>query len=141
MVDFNETAMRHYCRNQKCRSKLPTPVSNERDAFCARGCHTSFYRAHCRVCETVIKQPSRSERLISNKSKCRNAWKAGSALGRYHPSPSVVLSSETPIKLRVKSRLKTDRGIEWAIAANSARFRAPRRVLEAMFGHIPSADT
>ena len=33
---------RYYCRNPKCRSKLPKPVSNEGEAFCARGCHTAF---------------------------------------------------------------------------------------------------
>ena len=35
MTEF-ATEVRHYCRNPKCRSKLPKPVSNEREAFCAR---------------------------------------------------------------------------------------------------------
>src|ERR1700733_3071835 len=51
MVDFAETAMRKMCRNPKCRSKLPTPTSNEREAFCCRGCYSSFYLRRCRVCE------------------------------------------------------------------------------------------
>ena len=39
-----ETETRHYWRNSRCRSKLPTPVANVSEAFCARGCHSSFYR-------------------------------------------------------------------------------------------------
>ena len=42
MTEFSQ-ALRHMCRNPKCRSKLPAPVPNEREAFCARGCYQSFY--------------------------------------------------------------------------------------------------
>ena len=45
---------RHYCRNVRCRSKLSAPVENEHHAFCTRGCHASFYRARCRVCERPL---------------------------------------------------------------------------------------
>jgi hypothetical protein len=83
MVDFvNETRKR--CRNPKCRSKLTTPVSNSREAFCARGCHSSFYRIHCRVCEAHIEQPKGGgERFICKKSACFNAWNANSGFGCY----------------------------------------------------------
>jgi hypothetical protein len=43
--------LRHYCRNLKCRSKLPAPIENVRKAFCCRGCHSAFYRTRCLVCE------------------------------------------------------------------------------------------
>jgi hypothetical protein len=43
--------LRHYCRNLKCRSKLPAPIENVRKAFCCRGCHGAFYRSRCLVCE------------------------------------------------------------------------------------------
>jgi hypothetical protein len=43
MTEFIEE-LRHYCRNPRCRSKLPNPIANPREAFCARGCHGSFYR-------------------------------------------------------------------------------------------------
>jgi len=46
--------MKHYCRNPRCRSKLPLPVENEHHAFCTRGCHTGFYRSRCRVCERPL---------------------------------------------------------------------------------------
>jgi hypothetical protein len=38
-----------YCRSPRCRSKLEAPTSSPREAFCARGCHTGFYRTRCRV--------------------------------------------------------------------------------------------
>jgi hypothetical protein len=37
MTEFAETAMRKMCRYPRCGSKLPEPVSNPREAFCARG--------------------------------------------------------------------------------------------------------
>jgi hypothetical protein len=51
MTEFAETAMRKMCRNPKCRLKLSAPVSNEREAFCYKGCYSSFYLNRCRVCE------------------------------------------------------------------------------------------
>ena len=39
MVDF-ENQKRKRCRH--CKMNLPTPTSNEREAFCTRGCYRSF---------------------------------------------------------------------------------------------------
>jgi hypothetical protein len=54
--EFAETALRHYCRNPKCRMRLPAPVSNAKEAFCTAGCYRSFYLHRCRVCEERIEQ-------------------------------------------------------------------------------------
>jgi hypothetical protein len=83
MTEFAETAMRHRCRNPKCRMKLPTPVSNEREAFCCRGCYQSFHLHRCIVCEGAIERTT-ANRKICKKSKCRNALAAGLGFGRYH---------------------------------------------------------
>jgi hypothetical protein len=105
MVDFNETAMRHMCR--KCRSKLPAPVSNEREAFCARGCYQSFYLKRCRVCEAAIEQPKRGRpRLICKKSKCYNAWHAGFGFGSYAASQNTNKAQEVPIPCGLASESK-----------------------------------
>jgi len=48
----------------------------------------------------------------------------------------VVIAPEKPIKPGLKSGLKTDRGIDWAVAVNRARIRAPPRVLDAVFSRI-----
>jgi hypothetical protein len=116
MVDFkNETRKR--CRH--CKMRLSEPTSNERQAFCTRGCHTSFYRTRCRVCGGPIEQPKNGgERFICKKSKCFNAWKANSGFGCYHPSSDVKATSETPIKSGVAEAIKADR--VWRIIAGPA---------------------
>jgi hypothetical protein len=108
------TAVRHYCRNPRCRSKLPAPVANERDAFCARGCHSSFYRKRCLVCEAPMER--RTERqLVCGKRRCRNALKAGQSLGRYHTSSAGVSPLENPTKSGIPSGIATDR--PWHVVA------------------------
>jgi hypothetical protein len=71
MVDFKETEMRKKCRH--CRMRLPVPTSNEREAFCTRGCYNSFYLHHCIVCEDKIERTT-ANRKICKKSKCRKHW-------------------------------------------------------------------
>jgi hypothetical protein len=47
-----------YCRH--CGTQLKVPVDNEHHAFCSRGCHSSFYRSRCLVCEQPF--PRKNER-------------------------------------------------------------------------------
>src|SRR6516165_10430663 len=81
MTEFTKD-VRRYCRNPRCRSKLPLPAFNSREAFCARGCHTAFYRRRCLVCERPIER-SRDDQKICRKAKCRSAWRARTGFGRY----------------------------------------------------------
>jgi hypothetical protein len=81
VTDFKETEMRKMCRY--CRSRLPTPTSNEREGFCARGCYNSFYLHRCLVCEKAIERTT-ANRKICKRSTCRNALAAGQGFGRYH---------------------------------------------------------
>jgi hypothetical protein len=80
MVDFNNET-RKRCRH--CKMKLPEPTSNERQAFCTRGCYQSFYLHRRIVCEKAIERTT-ANRKICKKSRCRNALKAGEGFGRYH---------------------------------------------------------
>ena len=108
---------RHYCRNPKCRSKLPKPVSNEREAFCARGCHTAFYRKRCLVCEGPIER-SRDDQKICRKAKCRSAWRARTSFGRYIASSDAKLPSKKPVNKGAKGVPKRDpRSISWLVVA------------------------
>jgi hypothetical protein len=93
MTEFTET-LRHYCRNPRCRSKLPAPLSNPRDAFCTRGCYTSFYLRRCLACAGPIER-KREDQKVCRKAKCRNAWRAGSGFGCYAVSSPAKLASET----------------------------------------------
>lgn len=58
-----DTAIRQFCRNQK----LAQPAESPRKAFCARGCHASFYRSRCLVCERELKRGS------ANRTLCKPA--------------------------------------------------------------------
>ena len=97
-----------FCRNRKCRSKLKSSVSNPREAFCARGCHTSFYLRRCLVCEGPLQRRNKTQR-VCRKSRCRNAWRARAGFGRYSPSTGVSLASKTLDFIDSKRPLKPDR--------------------------------
>jgi hypothetical protein len=113
LTEFKQE-VRHFCRNPKCGSKLPKPVSNPREAFCARGCHTSFYLHRCIVCEGPL-QRKREDQKVSRKSKCRSAWRAGSGFGRYVPSSSAKSMQETAVPQRSEPAPKAVR--TWRIVA------------------------
>jgi hypothetical protein len=105
---------RHYCRNPKCRMKLPAPVTNPREAFCTRGCHTSFYLHRCLSCEGPLDRKRESQK-VCRKAKCRSAWQARSGFGRYAASSSAKLTSKTADSIDSKQPLKPDRA--WRIIA------------------------
>jgi hypothetical protein len=94
MTEFAQT-LRHRCRNPHCRSKLPTPVANPREAFCTKGCRSSFYRKRCVICEREMVRKTGNQ-LVCGKRRCRNTLQAQKALGRYLPSSDAKLASKTP---------------------------------------------
>jgi hypothetical protein len=116
MVDFAETALRKMCRNPRCGCKLPAPVSNPREAFCTRGCHSSFYRKRCLVCEEPMERKTERQ-LVCGKRKCRNALQASFDGGRYHVSSRTINPLKTSIKPGIKSSLKLDRAPPWRVVA------------------------
>jgi hypothetical protein len=109
--------LRHYCRNPRCRSKLTTPVVNEREAFCCRGCHTQFYRTRCLACENVMERKTEHQ-LVCGKRKCRNALRDGSAFGRYHGASRVVSPPETSIKPALKVAVEAERACHFVPGAH-----------------------
>jgi hypothetical protein len=114
MTEFTETAMRHYCRNLRCRSKLPAPVSNPREAFCARGCHSSFYLHRCLVCEGPLERKNETQK-VCRKSKCRSSFRRCFDGGRYLPSSSARDGEKTLDSIDSKPALKAGRA--WRIIA------------------------
>jgi hypothetical protein len=133
MTDF-VAETRHYCRNPRCRSKLPAPVANTREAFCARGCFNSFYLHRCIVCERAIEQPKRGKRLICKRAKCRNALGGGLSLGRYHASQSAKLNSVKADSVDVLTAPATD------IAAPAWRIVAGPELTASQFHCATIAD-
>jgi len=110
----SDNTLRHYCRNPRCRSKLPSPVSNTSEAFCTRGCHSGFYRKRCLICEADMVRKTEHQ-LVCGKRRCRNALKAGPNLGRYAASSGGVSTHKNPTKSGTESGLKGDRA--WRIVA------------------------
>lgn len=70
-----EVNLRHYCRNQRCRSKLKAPVDNVHHAFCCSGCYKSFYRTRCVVCEDKIRRKGDHQKFGSGHAKCRSEYR------------------------------------------------------------------
>jgi hypothetical protein len=111
MTDFAETAMRHRCRNPKCRAKLKTPVSNSREAFCPETtCKQRFYRLRCYVCEE--KKPGRLDAHTCGRRKCKNAMRM---LRMPKSASRVEIGSRNPIESGLPERSKSGRG--WHIVA------------------------
>jgi len=76
---MQEILTRTYCRNPRCRSKLPEPVGNPHAAFCTKGCWQQYHRARCCVCERGIKQPKHGVSVLCKRRPCRlelNKWPA-----------------------------------------------------------------
>ena len=78
MTEFTQT-LRHYCRNPRCRSKLPSPASDPHKAFCTRGCHSSFYLKRCLVCENDKPAGSTARRKLCRRPKCEGRYRKNSA--------------------------------------------------------------
>lgn len=115
MVDFKITT-RHRCRNPKCRSKLPAPVSNEREAFCCRGCYESFYLHRCRCCEAPIEQKGGQQRFICKRSKCKSAWQSKTGFGRFltratKDASAAIMAPKTPDFIGVESPIEGHRAM------------------------------
>src|SRR5215831_6105510 len=118
MTEFIEEKEFHYCRNPRCRSKLKAPVSNRREAFCIRGCHTAFYRKRCLVCERPIEQPKRGgSRMICKRSKCYKAFHRRSDRYRYRGTGRAKTDFRNARQMGTSEPLKRDR--PWFVVAGS----------------------
>jgi hypothetical protein len=116
---MTEDAPRHYCRNQKCRTRLPAPVTNLRDAFCCAGCHTRFYFRRCIVCERDMPRNAPNQRTCY-RAECKKTWRDGRLISRFagigRGSDRRALGK--PIKSGLKTVDKGDR--RWHIVAHPA---------------------
>jgi hypothetical protein len=102
-----DTETRHYCRNPRCRSKLPAPVANPHRAFCCRGCYSRFFARHCRVCEAEVPYREGRENRVCRRAKCRNAIQNGPQTyswtsSGYPSAKSTTKGVKNPIKTLVK---------------------------------------
>ena len=65
------------CRNQRCRSKLSTPTSNDHKAFCSPYCYNQFFHWKCAVCEKSIFSGARRRKQpkCCRSPKCNKTYK------------------------------------------------------------------
>ena len=113
MTEFTQT-LRHYCRNPRCRSKLPSPASDPRKAFCTRGCHSSFYLKRCMVCEAPFTK-TRANHEVCRKAQCRRAFREAKERFRYYPTSAAFERSKTLNFIGSKPPPANDRA--WRIVA------------------------
>jgi hypothetical protein len=67
-------SLRLFCKNPRCRQRLPEPVANERRAFCCRGCHHSYYISRCIVCDEPRRKNHRFAVLFCSSKTCRSKY-------------------------------------------------------------------
>jgi hypothetical protein len=91
------TKQRHHCRNPRCRSKLKEPVDNARSAFCTVGCHHSYYRKRCLVCERDMVRKNEAQKLCGRR-RCRNDYRTFAQSYDLHWYPNVSDPSKKPAK-------------------------------------------
>jgi hypothetical protein len=115
MTDF-APQLRHRCRHPKCRSKLPTPVSNPHRAFCTPGCHSSFYLKRCLVCENEKPAKSTARRKLCRRPKCESRYRQNSR--HYAFSGRDTISAANALRSAHKSHVSD--GPKWAVAGGPA---------------------
>jgi hypothetical protein len=64
-------ALRHRCRNQRCRTKLEFPTDNYHKAFCSPHCYNQFYIRRCKVCEKELPREASPHRNCCRSKKCQ----------------------------------------------------------------------
>ena len=118
--EFHNSQLRHYCRHLRCRSKLKAPIDNPHKAFCARGCHSSFYLSRCLVCENAKPGP---DWKFCRRPKCRAEYRRNAGLYDWrtgHPDPSagfVISNSKSAHSIGIKTAGLTDR--PWRMVAGA----------------------
>jgi hypothetical protein len=140
--------LRHFCRYERCRCKLPALEPFER-AFCSNGCVKSFYRFHCVVCQNPMERKTESQRVCGRRkcrqilrSRCRPPW-IGQILGSCDNAKREMdltpRIAESPLRNPINTGIQK-RGLDWARSVNSARLVAPRWALDQECpGDAPSA--
>jgi hypothetical protein len=107
--------VRHRCRNPRCGAKLKEPTDNPREAFCCKGCFTSYYRNRCIVCEHPYDR-TREDQHTCGRRKCKGEFRRHRLrfLPKWGQIPGEALSTtRNPIKSGLKTGIKSLRGWRW----------------------------
>jgi hypothetical protein len=104
------TELRHRCRNQRCRSKLPEPVENPHRAFCCRGCFEQFYRTRCLVCET---RKHHQRRQLCGHVNCKREKNRFPHVFQWGVAATVESIADVPVLSPLKWLSRCLQGFAW----------------------------
>ena len=102
---------------------LKEPTDNPREAFCKKGCFTSYYRNRCIVDERPYKRV-REDQHTCGRRKCNGELRRHPLryFGRWLGTPAEALSTpKNPIKSGLKTGIKSLRGWRWEESAEGHR--------------------
>ena len=120
-----QESRRHYCRNLRCRAKLPEPVDNHRHAFCSRGCFDRFYLGRCRVCERDISTDPLSGRRRSQSAHRQFCGRKCRAEHRKFPRVYAGGLPE-PVRRTASVRNAQSTGIKFGVSGSPPKARCLR---------------
>jgi hypothetical protein len=115
-------ALRHRCRNPRCRMNLLAPVENLHQAFCTSGCYSSFYRSRCLVCEDPIRRKNDQQKFGSGHATCRAEYARFPHVYDYKP----LQTSQGSLNQRVGGRSAHSAGLKSAHEADRPPFKCLR---------------
>jgi hypothetical protein len=99
----------------RCGGKIKDPTSNPREAFCCKGCFTSYYRNRCIVCERSYNR-TREDQHTCGRRKCKGELRRHRLRyrGKWVQIPDEALSTiRNPIKSGFKTGITSLRGWRW----------------------------
>jgi hypothetical protein len=129
--------LRHRCRNPRCRLKLAEPVANEHLAFCTPGCHSSFYRRRCLVCEKDL-PAGPAHRKTCKSAKCRSEYRRFPHAYLY--AKNVERPLRKPIKSGTETCINSERGWHWEECGGEYSLLDREGLVEARLIPVGDAD-
>jgi hypothetical protein len=118
-----KNTIRHRCRNTHCKCKLPEPAENEHHAFCTPGCHSSFYRSRCLVCEEPMRRKNDSQKLGSGHKVCAAEYRR---FPHAYDYPQIAKTAPPTGNVNEGGRSAHSTGIKSAISGELAVVRGWR---------------
>jgi hypothetical protein len=124
---MNTESARHYCRNPRCRMKLPAPVENHPRAFCCRGCYDSFFLNRCLVCERDTRvDPMTGQPRTRGRQFCGRECRSEKSRFPHVYAPPATKKARYPLGASSSSKSAHSTGIKIGDEGDRATAAIPR---------------
>jgi hypothetical protein len=97
--------------------RLKVSVESDRQGFCTRGCHSSFYRSRCLVCEEPLRRKNERQRFGSGHAVCAAEYRRfprvydyPKGVHAYHPTSTSIEGGRSAHFTGLKTGDKCDQG-------------------------------